>query len=67
MGHASVSITLDRYGHVMPGSEAKATELLDAISRPSGRETRRPRHAPDRGSLAAVAHHLAHRRATPEA
>jgi integrase len=24
MGHANISITLDRYGHLMPGSEAEA-------------------------------------------
>jgi integrase len=30
MGHANISITLDRYGHLMPGSEAEAAELLDA-------------------------------------
>jgi integrase len=30
MGHASISITLDRYGHLMPGNEAEAAELLDA-------------------------------------
>lgn len=30
MGHANISITLDRYGYLMPGSEAEATELLDA-------------------------------------
>ena len=30
MGHASVSITLDRYGHLMPGSEAEAAGLLEA-------------------------------------
>jgi integrase len=30
MGHAKISITLDRYGHLMPGSEAEAAELLDA-------------------------------------
>jgi integrase len=29
MGHASIAITLDRYGHLMPGSEAEAAELLD--------------------------------------
>lgn len=29
MGHADVSITLDRYGHLMPGSEDEAAELLD--------------------------------------
>lgn len=29
MGHSSVTITLDRYGHLMPGSESEAAELLD--------------------------------------
>lgn len=29
MGHATVSITLDRYGHLMPGTEAEAAALLD--------------------------------------
>ena len=30
MGHGSISITLDRYGHLFPGSEAEAGTLLDA-------------------------------------
>lgn len=30
MGHASITITLDRYGHLMPGNEAEAAGLLDA-------------------------------------
>ena len=29
MGHASVMITLDRYGHLMPGNEDEAAALLD--------------------------------------
>lgn len=29
MGHANISITLDRYGHLMPGSEEEAVGLLD--------------------------------------
>jgi len=29
LGHASVMITLDRYGHLMPGSEEEAAGLLD--------------------------------------
>jgi integrase len=29
MGHGSVAITFDLYGHLMPGSEAEAAELLD--------------------------------------
>ena len=30
MGHASMTITLDRYGHLMPGNEDEAAALLDA-------------------------------------
>jgi integrase len=30
MGHSTISITMDRYGHLMPGNEAEAAGLLDA-------------------------------------
>ncbi len=30
MGHANISITYDRYGHLMPGNEGEAAGLLDA-------------------------------------
>jgi hypothetical protein len=30
MGHATISITLDRYGHLMPGHESEAAGPLDA-------------------------------------
>jgi integrase len=30
MGHSNIAITMDRYGHLMPGNEAEAAELLDA-------------------------------------
>jgi integrase len=30
MGHSSITITLDRYGHLFPGNEQEAAELLDA-------------------------------------
>ena len=30
MGHSSITITLDRYGHLMPGNESEAAALLDA-------------------------------------
>jgi len=30
MGHASITITLDRYGHLFPGNEAETANLLDA-------------------------------------
>jgi integrase len=29
MGHASIRITLHRYGHLMPDNEAEAADLLD--------------------------------------
>lgn len=29
LGHASIAITLDRYGHLMPGNETHAAALLD--------------------------------------
>lgn len=31
MGHADISTTLTRYGHLFPGSEAKAAAALDAL------------------------------------
>jgi integrase len=30
MGHSSITITLDRYGHLMPGNEEQSAGLLDA-------------------------------------
>jgi integrase len=30
MGHSSITITLDRYGHLMPGNEDEAAGLLDS-------------------------------------
>jgi integrase len=30
MGHSSITITFDRYGHLIPGNEEEAAELLDA-------------------------------------
>ena len=30
MGHANTSITLDRYGHLLPGAEDEAAGLMDA-------------------------------------
>ena len=29
MGHSTIGVTLDLYGHLMPGSEAEAADLLD--------------------------------------
>lgn len=36
MGHANISITLDRYGHLMPGNEEEAAGLLDAYLKSQG-------------------------------
>lgn len=43
MGHASVTITYDRYGHLMPGNEAEAAGLLDPylVRRTPSRGSRR--------------------------
>jgi len=30
LGHSSITITLDRYGHLFPGNEEEAAALLDA-------------------------------------
>ena len=38
MGHSSVTITLDRYGHLFPGSEHEAAGLLDAYLARAGGE-----------------------------
>lgn len=39
LGHASIQITLDRYGHLMPGNEAESVDLVDAyLERSSRRE-----------------------------
>ncbi len=46
MGHANISITLDRYGHLMPGSEDEAAGLLDAYV------TAQPERAEDAARLA---------------
>ncbi len=37
MGHSSITITLDRCGHLMPGNEEQAAGLLDAYSKRVGR------------------------------
>ena len=41
MGHASVIITLDRYGHLMPGNEEEAARLLDDFLQRVAAETAR--------------------------
>ena len=36
MGHSSITITLDRYGHLMPGSAQEAATLLDTYLAAAG-------------------------------
>ena len=47
MGHAKIGITLDRYGHLMPGSEEEAAGLLnDYLAAERARAEERARAAP---------------------
>jgi integrase len=43
MGHSSVMITFDRYGHLMPGNEAEAAGLLDTFLRDQEKSAKRAR------------------------
>jgi integrase len=36
MGHSSITITLDRYGHLFPGNEDEAAALLDSYLKEAG-------------------------------
>jgi integrase len=36
LGHSSITITLDRYGHLMPGNEDEAVELVDGYLERAG-------------------------------
>jgi integrase len=54
MGHASVTITFDLYGHLMPGNEQEAARLLDAYLRRSTRPVGSPWEK-DRGSRRSTA------------
>jgi integrase len=47
MGHSSITVTLDRYGHLMPGNEDEAAALLDTYLE----EKVRPSCGPVRPSL----------------
>lgn len=39
LGHASITTTLDRYGHLLPGSLSEAATLLDAYLDRTGERT----------------------------
>jgi integrase len=40
MGHSSIQVTLDRYGHLFPGAESEAASLLDALLEGAERQAR---------------------------
>jgi len=56
MGHSSIKVTFDLYGHLMPGTEAEAAALLDAFldrdQRPDWASGWPNRLAAERGSQA---------------
>jgi integrase len=41
MGHANIGITLDRYGHLIPGNEEQATGLLEGYLKRAAEEAAR--------------------------
>ena len=45
MGHSSIQVTFDRYGHLMPGSEAEVAGLLDTYLAASASPPASPRSA----------------------
>lgn len=53
MGHATIGITLDRYGHLMPGSELEAAELLDEYLTGQLEKAEQAARAAGRGSTGA--------------
>jgi hypothetical protein len=41
LGHSSVTVTLNTYGHLMPGLEERVTEALDRTYRAAAKGSRR--------------------------
>jgi integrase len=55
MGHASITITFDRYGHLIPGNEDEARGLMDAyLDRSTGRRNHGRNHRPESRPFAAL-------------
>jgi integrase len=52
MGHTSIKITFDLYGHLMPGSEAEAAKLLHAYLTAAGEQAARSADAEPAGAPA---------------
>jgi integrase len=51
LGHSSIQITFDRYGHLMPGNEAEAASLLDTYLQQAEETVLRDSRATMRDSL----------------
>jgi len=52
MGHASITETYDRYGHLMPGSENEAAGMLDRYLEAAAEAVRATGEMPARGKTA---------------
>jgi integrase len=50
MGHANIKITLDTYGHLMPGNEQEAAGLLDAYLSRADTDARLAQLDPETGA-----------------
>jgi integrase len=44
MGHSTITITLDRYGHLLPGNDSQAANLLETWLKANTRDSPRPGH-----------------------
>jgi hypothetical protein len=53
MGHADVSMTLNRYGHLMPGNESEAAGMLDAYLKAQAEQAEERARAADVGPTGA--------------
>jgi len=47
MGHSSIQVTFDRYGHLMPGAEAEVAGLLDTYLAASASQPASPQAVED--------------------
>jgi hypothetical protein len=45
-GHASVSVALDRYGHLYPDASDRLNDVLEALGRAAAESRGRPRLVP---------------------
>ncbi len=65
-GHTSVSFTLDRYGHLLPGSEQRLNDALDALAEGAHPTAEVTRDADDTTNVRENTISFAHVARTPE-